>query len=83
MKKKLDLNQLAKSIVEQATGEIEMSDKKDKDPVAINRGKKRMETLTQEQRSELGRKARKARAIKEALTSKEVSANASQLAKKN
>jgi hypothetical protein len=68
--KKLDLNQLAKSIVDQATGETAKVEFKAKNSEAIARGKKRMGLLTDQQKSELGKKAREARAIREALAIK-------------
>ena len=46
-------------------------------------GKKRMESLTPEQRSELGKQAREARRAKEALALVEASAKANQLNKVN
>ena len=69
-KGRLDLNQLAKSIVDQATGEepkeLEQSDKNPA-AVALGRlggkkgGKARAEKLTPEERREIARKAAKAR----------------------
>ena len=69
--KKLDLNQLAKHIVDEATGEIEESNKcievKNKAAQEFGRlggikgGKIRSEKLTQEQRSDIARNAAKAR----------------------
>ena len=77
---KKDVNQIAFAVMIQATGEV----KKSKATVRQENGRKgglkggkiRMELLTTEQKSELGKKAREARRTKEALTSKEVSANA-------
>lgn len=69
-KKPRDLNQLAARIVGEATGEIEPLDPNEgKDPAAVALGRKgglkggkaRAEALTPEQRSEIARKAAKAR----------------------
>ena len=83
-RKKLDLNQLAMSIVAQATGDekqilhgAQLSGKQ-----AAGRqggligGKRRMESLTPAERKELSDKATSARLEKEALASQEASANA-------
>ncbi|MBI3431463.1 MAG: histone H1 [Hydrogenophilales bacterium] len=65
--KKLDLNQLAKSLVDQATGEEEIANpiltgkKADSQKGGVKGGKTRMEQLTKEQRSELAKKAAQAR----------------------
>lgn len=65
--KKLDLNQLAKSLVDQATGEEEivspiLSGKKaDSQKGGLKGGKARAEKLTSEQRSEIAKKAAEAR----------------------
>lgn len=72
MKKKkhpADINKLAKSIVDLATGEQPEEEKSEKNPhaVALGRlggkkgGKARAEKLTKEQRSEIAKKAAKAR----------------------
>ena len=66
MKKKLDLNQLAKSIVEQATGEIEKKQpphKKNSAAVELGRlgGKVRSE-LPPEKRQEIAKKSASTRA---------------------
>ena len=55
---KRDLNQLAKSIVEQTTGE---SPKARKQPKRANGGKTRMSAMTPEQRQELAQQAAIAR----------------------
>ncbi|MEM7196675.1 MAG: histone H1 [Pseudomonadota bacterium] len=70
-KRPRDTNQLAKMIVDLATGEAEEFKPKDdgKDPAAVALGRKggkkggkaRAEKLTPEQRSEIARKAAKAR----------------------
>lgn len=69
-KGRLDLNQLAKSIVDQATGEIpkqEPEPEKNPAAVALGRlggkkgGKARAEKLTPEQRTEIARAAAQAR----------------------
>lgn len=58
MANKLDLNQLAKRILDEATGEQEKTPApKEKDAGAIERGKARSEKLTPEQRSEIAKKA--------------------------
>jgi hypothetical protein len=72
--KRKDINQTAFSIVQQATGESEIK-KKIKNPVAVARGKKRMDGLSEAQKQELGTKAREARTIKEALASQKTSAS--------
>ncbi len=64
--KKLDLNQLAKRIVDEAIGEIEKeSDFNDKDKAAQALGRKggkaRAAALSQEQREEIARHAAQAR----------------------
>ena len=64
---KLDLSQLAKSIVDQATGEIEKlipvltGKKANSRKGGLKGGKTRMEQLTKEQRSELAKQAAEAR----------------------
>ena len=56
--KNLDLNQLAKRIVDEATGEEEKApEPKIKDSDAVKRGKARAEKLTPEQRSEIAKNA--------------------------
>lgn len=65
----LDLNQLAKSIVDQATGEAPIEPKPEKNKAAqelgrlggLKGGKARAEKLTPEQRSEIAKKAANAR----------------------
>ncbi len=87
--KKLDLNQLAKSIVDQATGETpkvlhgeQLTGKQAAGRKGgLSGGKKRMELLTPGQRKELSAKATQARLEREALASKEASANGHQLNK--
>jgi hypothetical protein len=91
LSKKMDLNQLAKSIVDQATGEVpkvlhgeQLTGKQAAGRKGgLSGGKKRMESLTPEQRKELSAKATQARLEKEAPASKEASANANQLNKVN
>jgi hypothetical protein len=77
---KKDMNQIAFATLLQATGEapkpVTTLRQENGRKGGLKGGKKRMELLTPEQKSELGKKAREARRIKEALTSKEVSANA-------
>lgn len=59
---RLDLNQLAKRIVDEATGEKEKAPApKEKDAGAVERGKARAKKLTQEQRSDIARNAAKKR----------------------
>lgn len=71
-KGRVDLNQLAKSIVDQATGDEEAQEQPeepDKNPAAValgrlgglKGGKARAKKLTAEQRSAIARKAAKAR----------------------
>jgi hypothetical protein len=60
MKKKLDLNQLAKSIVEQATGEI-MPEKQSPPLKGRAGGVSRIKPLTPNEKSDLGRLAASAR----------------------
>ena len=56
--KNLDLNQLAKRILDEATGEEEKaSEPKIKDSSAVKRGKARAEKLTPEQRSKIAKLA--------------------------
>ena len=56
--KNMDLNQLAKRILDEATGEEEKaSEPKVKDSDAVKRGKARSDKLTPEQRSEIAKKA--------------------------
>jgi hypothetical protein len=67
--RKLDLNTLAKSIVDQATGEKPKAEDRDKDPAAVSLGRRgglkggkaRAESLTPERRAEIARKAAAAR----------------------
>jgi len=77
---KRDFTQIAFSVVQHATGEIPKPKLNAKQEAGRKGGtiggKKRMEALTPEQRGELGKRAREARRIKEALTSKEASAKA-------
>jgi hypothetical protein len=64
-KPRLDVNQLAKSIVDQSTGEAPKQDAPEKNPAAVSLGrlgglkggKARAERLTPEQRSAIARKA--------------------------
>lgn len=71
---KRDLNQLAKSIVDQATGQVDddaedQANRPTKDPAAVELGRRggkkggkaRAEKLTPEQRSEIARRAAQAR----------------------
>lgn len=69
-KGRLDLNQLAKSIVDQATGEeLEQPQEPEKNPSAVALGRlgglkggaARAKKLTAEERSEIAKKAAKAR----------------------
>ena len=68
-KKKKDINELAASIVGQATGDAQPEEESDKNPhaVALGRlggkkgGKARAEKLTPEQRREIAKKAAQAR----------------------
>ena len=72
-KKPRDLNQLAKAIVDEATGQPQDEDKPDenegKNPAAValgrlgglKGGKARAEKLTKEQRSEIAKKAARSR----------------------
>ena len=77
---KKDVNQIAFSIMLQATGDAPKSKltlrQENGRKGGLKGGKTRMELMTPKQKSELGKKAREARRIKEALTSQEVSANA-------
>lgn len=67
--KKLDLNQLAKRIVDEATGEIQPEEIDEKKKAAIESGwlgglkggKVRAEKLTPEERSDIAKNAAKAR----------------------
>lgn len=84
---KLDLNQLAKRIVDEATGEepitrpTELTGKKsDSRKGGLKGGKSRMESLTKEQRSELARQASLAR-WKNAAPATKTSAAKSKLVK--
>lgn len=81
---KLDLNQLAARIVQEATGEATPLKKDLKKQAAGKKGgQARMSTLTPEQKAELSRKATEARTAKEALASKKASAKHHQLNKVN
>jgi hypothetical protein len=68
-KGRLDLNQLAKSIVDQATGEVAPVEVTEKNPAAVALGRlggvkggaARAKKLTAEERSEIARKAAKTR----------------------
>ena len=77
---KKDVNQIAFAMMLQATGEVPKSKptlrQENGRKGGLTGGKTRMELMTPEQKSELGKKAREARRIKEAPTSQEVSANA-------
>ena len=64
---RLDINQLAKSVVEQATGEVAAAVKK-KDGRSAG-GIARMSSLNQSQKSELSQKAASAKKMKRSLTS--------------
>lgn len=89
--KKLDLNQLAKSILNQSTGETKKvlhGDQLTGRQAAGRKGgllggKKRMESITPEQRKDLTEKVKQARLEKEALASSEASANGHQLNRVN
>lgn len=82
--KHMDMNQLAKSILDQATGvapKVPHGEQLTGKSAAARKGglaggAARMAKLSQEQKSELGKQAREARRMKEALASKEASANA-------
>lgn len=80
--KHLDISQLAKAIVDEATGEATPVNFK---RIAAGRkgGAARMASMTPEQRKELSAKASDARAMKEALASQETSAQGHQLNKFN
>jgi len=85
---KKDFSQIAFDVVQQATGEAPKQFAKTAKQEAgskggLKGGKKRMESLTPEQRSELGKQAREARRAKEALALVEASAKANQLNKVN
>lgn len=60
-KRPRDMNQLAKRIVEIATGEREEDEPEKVDPAARKRGKARAKALTAEERSAIARKAARAR----------------------
>jgi hypothetical protein len=88
MSKRKDFSQIAFSVVQQATGEapkppIKTAKQEAGRKGGLKGGKSRMESLTPEQRSELGRQAREARRTKEALASTKASAKANQLNKVN
>lgn len=55
-----DLNELAADIVGKATGEPQ-PEEPEKDPKAVKRGKARADSLTPEERSEIAKKAARAR----------------------
>lgn len=57
MKKKLDLNQLAKSIVDQATGEQEINNPPPKQPRGKSGGQARANSLTKEEKADIARLA--------------------------
>ena len=84
---KKDFSQIAFQVVQQATGEVPKPKLNAKQEAGRKGGtvggKKRMEALTQEQRSTLGKQARESRSIKEALASREASAKGHQLNKVN
>lgn len=90
-KKHPDLNQIASRIVQEAAGELPKTEKGEgltgRKAASRKGGKagggKYFATLTDEQKSELGKKAREARRIKEALASNEASAKTDQLNKVN
>jgi hypothetical protein len=61
-KRPRDVNELAKQVVDEAVGEAETTPKpKPPSPEASKRGKARAETLDPERRSEIARKAARAR----------------------
>jgi uncharacterized protein involved in type VI secretion and phage assembly len=78
---KLDLNQLAKAIVDEATGEPVAPRRRDQTKAAAGSkgGISRMAKLTPDERMELSQNLNQARQAKEALASKEASAKANQL----
>ncbi len=57
MKKKLDLNQLAKSIVEQATGDEVIKNPPLKTPRGQSGGQARANSLTKEEKADIARLA--------------------------
>lgn len=69
MKKKLDLNQLAKSVVEQATGDVEKKQPPQKQPVGKSGGLARAASLTKEEHLEQSKKNNKIKTEKQALIS--------------
>ena len=69
MKKKLDLNQLAKSIVEQATGETVKKQPPQKQPIGKSGGLARAASLTKEEHIEQSKKNNKIKTEKQALIS--------------
>ena len=72
--KNLDLNQLAKRIVDEATGEEEKApEPKIKDSDAVKRGKARAEKLTPEQRSKIAKLAAQERWSKQSEVKSEES----------
>jgi hypothetical protein len=85
---KKDFTQVAFDVVQQATGEAPKPPAKTAKQEAgrkggLKGGKKKMDSLTPEQRSVIGKQAREARRAKEALASVEASAKANQLNKVN
>jgi hypothetical protein len=68
-KRPRDVNELARQVVDEATGEVPQPDAEEKDPLAVELGRRgglkggraRAEKLTPEQRSEAARKAARAR----------------------
>jgi hypothetical protein len=69
MKKKLDLNQLAKSVVEQATGEADKKQPPQKQPVGKSGGLARAASLSKEEHLEQSKKNNKIKTEKQALIS--------------
>lgn len=66
-KRPVDLNALAKSIVDEATGEAkERVERPEKDEGAVRRGEARAEALSPERRSQIARKAARTRWAKPA-----------------
>jgi hypothetical protein len=80
---RLDLNQLAKSIVDQATGEVEKKKNKRNQIGGVVGGLARMAGLSENQKKELSAKAIEARRMKMALATKEASAKVDQLNRVN
>ena len=69
MKKKLDLNQLAKSIVEQATGEVGKKEPPQKQPIGKSGGLARAASLSKEEHIEQSKRNNKIKSEKQALAS--------------